>query len=186
MPEPPKIVYVNFSEEINPQRVNQFIAFCSQILQQQKPDVLQINFASPGGNVGAGIILYNFLKALPVKLVMHNIGAVDSIAVVVFLAGSERLANSNASFLFHGVVAGFPAQSALNLYQLKERLSGLEVDQDKISKTITDLTKITQTEIDSIYLQGEVKSPQFALEKGLIHQIKDLAIPKDAVIFSFI
>lgn len=185
MPEAQKTTYINFFEEINPQRVNQFIAFCSQILQQHKPDVIQINFASPGGNVAPGMILYNYLKALPVKLVMHNIGSVDSIATVIFLAGCERYANPNSTFLFHGIVTGFPAQTTLTYYQLKERLGSLEVDQDKISKAITELTNIAQSELDSLFLQGEVKSPEFALEKGFIHGIKQLTIPKDALIFSF-
>jgi ATP-dependent Clp protease protease subunit len=181
-----KTIYINFFEEINPQRVNQFINFCSQIIQQQKPDVVQINISSPGGNVVSGMILFNYLKSLPVKLVMHNIGTVDSVATVIFLAGSERLANPNSTFLFHGVATSFPAQTALNVYQLKERLSSIEADQGKIATTITELTGISQAELDSLFLQGEIKSPEFALEKGLIHQIKPLQMPKDAAIFSFV
>ena len=186
MPNPQKTVYLNFFDEINPQRVNQFIAFCSQIIQQQKPDIVQINFSSPGGNVAAGMVLFNYLKAIAPKLVMHNIASVDSIATVIFLAGSERFANPNATFLFHGVMTAFNAQTALNYFQLKERRDGLKVDQDKISQTIKELTSITQTEIDSLFLQGEVKSPEFALEKGIIHEIKILSFPKDALIFSFV
>lgn len=106
-----------------------------------------------------GIFIHNYLKSLPCKLIMHNIGSVDSIATIIFLAASERYANPNASFLFHGVVTNFPAQSSLTMFQLKERLSGLEVDQNKISSTITEMTKITKPELDDLFLQGEVKSP---------------------------
>lgn len=71
------------------------------------------------------------------------------------------------------------------MFQFKERLSGLEVDQNKISNAITELTKISKSELDELFLQGEVKSPEFALEKGFIHEIKDMELPKDAVVFSF-
>lgn len=186
MPKPiEKIVYINFFDEIGAPRMFQFINFCSQILQQHRPDVIQINISSPGGSVAMGIFTYNYLKALPCKLIMHNIGSVDSIATIIFLAGAERFANPNASFLFHGVVTNFPAQSALNMFQLKERLGGLAVDQNKISNAITELTKITKQELDELFLQGEVKTPEFALEKGFIHGIKPLALPKDAIIFTF-
>jgi len=185
MTSPQKTVYINFFEEINPQRVFQFINFCTQIFQQQRPDVLQINISSPGGNVAAGMILHNYLKSLPCKLVMHNIGSVDSIATIIFLAGEERRANPNSSFLFHGIVTNFAAQTAMTMFQLKERLGSLEVDQNKISNTITELTKITKAELDELFLQGEVKPPQFALEKGFIHEIKEMKLPKDAVVFSF-
>jgi cyclophilin family peptidyl-prolyl cis-trans isomerase len=45
MTDTQKTIYINFFEEINPQRVNQFINFCTQILQQQRPDILQINIS---------------------------------------------------------------------------------------------------------------------------------------------
>jgi len=180
-----KTVYINFFDEIGSPRMFQFINFCSQILQQHRPDIIQINISSPGGNVAMGVFIYNYLKALPCKLIMHNIGSVDSISTIIFLAGAERYANPNSSFLFHGVVTNFPAQSALNMYQLKERLSTLEVDQNKISNTITAMTKITKKELDELFLQGEVKSPEFALEKGFIHGIKPMTLPKDAIILTF-
>jgi ATP-dependent Clp protease, protease subunit len=180
-----KTIYINFFEEINPQRANQFINFCTQIFQQQRPDIIQINISSPGGNVAVGMILHNYLKSLPCKLIMHNIGSVDSIATIIFLSGEERYANPNSSFLFHGILTHFSAQTAMTMYQLKERLSGLEVDQNKISNTITGLTKISQSELDDLFLQGDVKSPEFALEKGFIHEIKEMKLPKDAIVFSF-
>ncbi len=46
--------------------------------------------SSPGGSVNDGIVLYNFIKALPAKIIMHNIGVIDSIATVIFLAANER------------------------------------------------------------------------------------------------
>jgi ATP-dependent Clp protease protease subunit len=185
MTSPSKAVYINFFEEINPQRVFPFINFCTQIIQQHRPDILQINIASPGGNVAVGMILHNYLRSLPCKLVMHNIGSVDSIATVIFLAGVERYANPNSSFLFHGIVTNFAAPTSLTMIQFKERLSGLEVDQNKISNTIIELTKISKSELDELFLQGEVKSPEFALEKGFIHEIKEMKLPKDALVFSF-
>jgi ATP-dependent Clp protease protease subunit len=182
----PKSIYINFFEEINPQRVYPFINFCTQLIQQHRPDILQINIASPGGNVAVGMILHNYLKSLPCKLVMHNIGAVDSIATIIFLAGEERYANPNSSFLFHGIMTNFQVQTPMTIFQVRERLSGLEVDQNKISNTITELTKISKSELDELFLRGEIKSPEFALEKGFIHEIKEMKLPKDATVFSFV
>ncbi len=184
MPDP-KIIYINYFYEIQPQRVFPFINFCTQLFQQHRPDILQMNISSPGSSVAAGMILHNYIKSLPCKLIMHNIGSVDSIATIVFLSGEERYANPNSSFLFHGIVTNFPAQTSMTMFQLKERLSGLEVDQNKISNAITELTRISKTELDELFLQGEVKSPEFALEKGFIHEIKEMVLPKDAAVFSF-
>ena len=86
MTAPQKTIYINFFEEIKPERVFPFINFSTQIFQQQRPDIIQINIASPGGSVAVGMILHNYLKSLPCKLVMHNVGSVDSIATIIFLS----------------------------------------------------------------------------------------------------
>ena len=62
----------------------------------------------------------------------------------------------------------------------------MEVDQNKISNTITGLTKISKSELDDLFLQGDIKSPEFVLEKGFIHEIKEMKLPKDAIFFSFV
>lgn len=184
MSMPNKTIYINFCYGIDDQKVNQLMALCSQLVNQQKPDTLYFCFASPGGYVASGIILHNFLRALPVKIIMHNIGSVDSIATVIFLAGKERYANPNSSFLFHGINANFNEKTALTMFQLKERLSGVEQDQSKITNIITQYTKITVDELNNLFMQGEVKTPEFALEKGFIDEIKPLSIEQNSLIVS--
>ncbi len=56
------------------------MAVASEIINKQKPDVIYCLFSSHGGQVEAGITLYNFLRSLPVELVMHNTGSTDHIA----------------------------------------------------------------------------------------------------------
>jgi len=49
-----------------------------------------ILISSMGGNVFSGISAYNFLKGIPAEVWTHNFGSTDSIAVVLFCAGSKR------------------------------------------------------------------------------------------------
>lgn len=178
----PDIVYVNFYHPINQQRVSLTMNFFSNLLSNAKPKEVYFSFASPGGEVAAGLVLYNFLKAMPVELITHNIGSVDSIGNVIFLAGKKRYANRNSSFLFHGVKIG--NVSPANLSTINELKSSLEVDQQKIAGVITDNTKLSTKEIDSLFQQGESKAPDFALDKGIIHEIKEFIIPKDKPIIT--
>ena len=69
--------------------------------------------SSEVGSVMHGINLYNVLRALPVKLVTHNVGNVDSIGNAIFLAGEERYACQHSTFMFHGVGSPTTALSAL-------------------------------------------------------------------------
>lgn len=56
---------------------------------------------SNGGYVSDGLCLYNFLANSPVEFVMYNGGAVASIAVIVYLAGTRRYASETARFMVH-------------------------------------------------------------------------------------
>jgi ATP-dependent Clp protease protease subunit len=56
---------------------------------------------SNGGYVSDGLCLYNFLANSPVEFVMYNGGAVASIAVILYLAGTRRYASDTARFMVH-------------------------------------------------------------------------------------
>jgi ATP-dependent Clp protease, protease subunit len=64
---------------------------------------------TPGGSVMHGLTIYNVLRALPITLVTHNAGSVNSIGNAVFLAGARRYACPHSTFMFHGV--GFDANN---------------------------------------------------------------------------
>jgi ATP-dependent Clp protease protease subunit len=176
----PKTIYVNYFDAIVEPKAKALMAICSDIVAQHQPDVLYFLFSSPGGSVSAGIVLYNFLRALPVKIVMHNTGSIDSIATVIFMSAEQRYAALHSTFLFHGVMAQFPPNSALSHSGLHERLSHVKHDENKIAGIISERSKLTETEIRDLFLQGEAKDLAFAMEKGIIHEIKNPAIPKGA------
>ena len=50
-----------------------------------------------------GLNLYNVLRGLPIELVTHKVGNVDSIGNTVLMAGSKRYACQHSTFMFHGV-----------------------------------------------------------------------------------
>jgi hypothetical protein len=56
---------------------------CLQALGQGAT-AIRIHFSSGGGGTGDGFMLYHFLRSLPVPVVIHNIGNVESMAIVVF------------------------------------------------------------------------------------------------------
>lgn len=173
----PKRFYITYFDGIDFERTKALIGLCTQIVTKEKPDELYFFFSSPGGQVMAGITLYNFLRALPVRIVMHNIGSIDSIANVIFLAGDERYAVKSSSFHFHGVAAGFKADVGLNLSQLSERVSSLTEDENKIARIITERANLTDDELRQLFRVGESKDPAFALSKGVIQEIREANIP---------
>ncbi len=160
------------------------MAVCTEIIARHKPEEIYFLFSSQGGSVHAGIALYNFLRALPTRIVMHNIAQVDSIATALFLAGEKRYAAPQSKFLFHGIKLMFEGRTVLQTKDIKEHLSNLDGLHNLIAEIITDRTKIKRDEILRLFDQGEAKDLSFAVEKGVVHEIQIPQVPKDAPLIS--
>jgi ATP-dependent Clp protease, protease subunit len=180
----PNAVYINFCDVINLAKVKTVMAACAEALDKFKPETLYLSISSPGGEVAAGIALYNFLRALPVRVVTHNIGSIDSIAVVVFLAGERRYATPTATFLFHGVQLGVSGATQLTVYQMRELLSGLDEDHNKIVHVITGRAQLSEDEVRELFKQGESKNAAFAQDHAIIEALEDFAVPSGVPFFS--
>jgi ATP-dependent protease ClpP protease subunit len=107
---------------------------------------------------------------------MHNVGTVDSIANAVFLAGKERYATPASAFLLHGVMWNFHEKSTLSYPQLQEIMSRFDAAEQLVAQIIGEHTKLTTEEVRALFRQGESKSPQYAKEKGMIHDIREAKI----------
>ena len=178
-------VYINFNCGISEPVVNKLMAACVEIAAQTKPDAIYFLFSSGGGSVDAGVVLYNFLRALPCKLIMHNTGAIDSIATVIFHAADERYAAPYASFLFHGITWTFNQHQTVFRNQIEEIRSVIVEAENKIAKIISGRCALKEEDIRTLFLQGETKNVAFALEKGIIQGVREPKVPSDAKFFSF-
>jgi ATP-dependent protease ClpP protease subunit len=57
-------VYINFCDVINLAKVKTIMAACAEAIDKFRPETLYLSISSPGGEVAAGIALYNFLVVL--------------------------------------------------------------------------------------------------------------------------
>ena len=176
------MIFINFSAGINQRTAATLMNFLAEKINIGEKE-FYILISSPGGNVKDGIALHNYIKSLPVKIIMHNIGIIDSIANVVFLAGDERYAVPHSSFLFHGV--GFTIEKArLEEKDLKEKLKIIERDQGLISQIIKERTRLSVEQIGEMFLEIQTKTPQEGKALGFIQEIKEVEIPRGIKIFS--
>ena len=184
---PPKVVYLSFSAEINVKTVEQLLAFCADKVNNGF-DEIHIGLSTPGGNVRDGINAYHVLRSLPVKIVMYNTGAVDSIGTAIFLAGEERYAGSATTFMFHGV--GFDIGQGVSIrleeQSLLDRLDTIIADNKKIAAIISSRTSIKTKEATSLFREQATKDAAYAHKNGLIHAVKDFSVPKGVQIFQMV
>ena len=177
---------MSFSGEINQQTTEALLGICAD-LANKGVDTVYLLLSTPGGSVLNGITMFNVLRSMPFKLVTHNVGAVNSIGNVIFLAGDERYTVPNATFMFHGV--GFDVKQPMRFEEklLRERLDGIEADQRKIATIIRDRADFPDDEeIASLFLQAATKDPAYALERGIVHDIREIQIPKGAPLIQLV
>lgn len=176
-------IYINFSYPITPPIVNLVIKELTALYHNHKPKEFYFLMNSPGGSVKDGIALYNFLNALPCTIIMHNMGSVDSIGIVIFMAGDERYMCGGTSFHFHGV--GTEPKGHFNLAKLKEMVSSLKDDEDKISHIISGNTSLKEIEIAGFFSQGESKNSGFAIKYGVVSEVRNAAIDPKYPVHNF-
>jgi len=182
---PPDTVFVSFSAEIVPATTEQLLKVCCEMVSRSVKTIYLL-ISTPGGQVDCGINIFNVLRSLPCKIVTHNVGSVNSIGIVVFLAGEERYANPATSFMFHGV--GFDAQNIrFEERSLVERLEGIRADQKRIGDIIRSRASFVEDgEIAKLFLQAAAKDTTFAKERGIIHDVKEAKVPLGAPVLQLV
>ena len=179
------LVQVIFSSEIDTDSTENLIAVMAACANQKVKKVY-LFLSTPGGSVSSGLNLYNVLKGMPFELTTHNIGNVDSIGNVVFLAGAKRFASPTATFMFHGV--GFSAAhiDRMEVKEVQEKLDGLFRDQKRIGAIIAGRTKISETEVTECFKQSHTLDANYALTARVIDDIREVKIESGVPIITFV
>lgn len=178
-------VVVSFLAEINPSTVESLIAVMAQCANLRVAEVTLL-ISTPGGSVMHGMTAYNVLRSMPFRLTTHNVGNVDSIGNVVFLAGDVRFASPNTTFMFHGV--GFDVNGGVRFEEklLKERLESLLSDQRRIGAVIAGRSNVSEEEIAGFFRDQQTKDANYAIGAGIISEVRDAEIPRGVPVISLV
>lgn len=169
--------YVTFLHAVQPPAARALINTLQGLVYGEGVTSVYLLMSTPGGAVDEGILLFNTLRALPIELTTHNIGNVDSIGNVVFLAGSKRLANPNATFMWHGVGFDVTNPQRFELKNVRDMLNGIEAHTSRMAGTIAACTTLTKEQIHELFLQASTKDAVYAKAHGIVHEVADAQVP---------
>lgn len=174
-----QIVVVSFSAEVNPTTSEALLGVLID-LSNKKVKEVHLLLSTPGGAVMSGFNIYNVVRGLPFKFVTHNVGNVDSIGNVIFLAGEERYSSAHSTFMFHGVGFDLQGPSRFDEKILRERTSLIQADNDRIAAIIQERTSLNLDKIRELFLESTTRDPNYALQNGFIHEIREFKLPPGA------
>ena len=166
---------ISFNAQILPATASPLMATISEMTNKGS-DEIHLLLSTPGGTVPDGLAIYNFIRAVPARVVTYNIGSVNSIGNVVYQSGDYRICAPTSSFMFHGV--GFSVSNArLELKELKERMDAVENDQAMISEIIDRHTSLGTETIDKLFLRMAFLSAVEAKARSITDEIRDIHLP---------
>lgn len=180
------VTYINFHAMINTQTVQNLMAALSHKMMTGT-DEFYFLLSTPGGHVMSGMTLYNFLRAIPAKVTMHNIGNVDSIGNAIFVAAdtADRFACAHSTFMFHGV--GMDIQNLrLEEKNTRESLHSILADQKRIADILVDRTTLRTTQARKLFREARTKDAVQAKSAGIVADIRNAQIPPGSDIVSLV
>jgi len=170
-----KPVYFSFMQLVDQNTANRLMDLCNKAIASGYTEI-NLLMNSTGGVIIQGIALYNYLMSLPIPVNTYNLGAVASIANIVFLSGRNRMAAQNATFSFHGSTLQIQGPSEISIPQMKDAIANLALQESKICSVYTERTRLSLEDVNGFFLQAVTEGADFALEKGIIHAVGPLSI----------
>jgi len=167
-------VWIRFMAPVIPATINALFQSIDQAIAA-KADHIHLMLSSPGGSVFHGLSAHNYLRGLGVPVTTYNFGSVDSIGVVIFCAGKERVCVPHARFLIHNVSVQFNGQLTLDEKGLEEHRKSVKIDAENIARVIADTSTRNLTQVEKDMLDRTTLNPTQAKEYGLVTKVqKDL------------
>lgn len=171
---------IHFTGPINSSTCGNLIGTCTKAIQQGATR-LQLNIATMGGDCAYGFSLYNYLLALPIPVDTHNLGTVESMGNILYLAGERRTACPLSKFLFHPF--HWTLHGAVDHTRMLEYALSLEHDLKLYEEIVRQRTGGAPNQVDvrrCLTAESTIIEPQEALACGLIHAIDLVPIPEGA------
>ncbi|MEH6564485.1 MAG: ATP-dependent Clp protease proteolytic subunit [Halopseudomonas sp.] len=172
---------ITFTAPINSSSCGQLIRKCSEAINHDATE-LTIKIATMGGDCSYGFTLYNFLLALPVPVHTHNLGTVESMGNIIFLAGERRTAAPISKFLFHPF--HWSLHGSVDHARMSEYAMSLDYDLDLYTRIVDERTEGAEQPLDvRSYLTASprILSADEALGTGLIDAVEHIPLAKDSV-----
>ena len=140
---------------------------------------LYLGISSAGGSTEAGFALHNLVESLQVNVTTYALGHIDSAAVPMFLAGTNRIMSPISSLMIHRPTQKLPPASEYTANFLHFLASELTYQEKRIKEILAARTKLTELDINNFLNAGKRFTPVEALRYGIAHKEELFSPPHD-------
>lgn len=187
----PKIQYIWCSATITKKMEDVFTAFINNQAQAgQNISEYVVCLSTLGGNPFYAVNLYNFVKSIPQKTTVYNMGSVFSAGVPFFLGFQNRIGVPDCSFMIHQTTlprTALPEQ--FNLLDLEIQKTTLLATDDKTQKIIQKETAdkgqktLTLPAVRKAFKNSTTYTATEAQKFGFINKVEQPKLPESGVLY---
>jgi ATP-dependent protease ClpP protease subunit len=141
-----------------------------------------IHISSDGGNNDHAFSAYHLLRSLPVPVTTHCIGNIESMSVVVYLAGGHRRIVPHGKVKIHPMHWYFSA-GTVDHDPLAEYVDSLDFDAKRYADIFAERTEGAKSIVDvRAHLAGKARilDATGAVASGIATAIGDAEIPQES------
>ena len=152
--------------EINHETAIGFIKQMLFLTNENDELPIDVFINSPGGEIKAGLLIYDAISSSPVPVRMFCIGQAFSMAAVLFAAGTHgRYMLPNSELMLHEPLLG--NRIAGNASSIRSVSESLEKTKHRINALLAKHTGKTEEEIEKASRYDHFFTPEEAIEFGL-------------------
>lgn len=165
-------IKISFTGGVNEENVRAFI-YEIKNLNEKFPDStsLTIYISSPGGSVDIAVELFNFLKLLDCKIQTVNMSCVNSAAIIIFAAGTERICLPCSSFYVHSITKNL--NGTFTADDLLREAKEMTANTDKVATILANTSNKNKSYWKRLMRKGCLLTSQKAKELGLVNDISE-------------
>ncbi len=165
-------IKISFTGGVNEENVRAFINEIKNLIDKN-PDstALTVYISSPGGNVDIAVELFHFLKLLDCTIRTVNISCVNSAAIIIFAAGTERICLPCSSFYVHSITKNLNGNFTAD--DLLREAREMAANTDKVATILASISSKHKSYWKRLMRKGCLLTPQKAKELGLVNDISE-------------
>lgn len=132
-----------------------------------------ILLSSEGGDINSGFTAYNFLRSLPITLSIVNMGTIESMAIMMYLAADDRATLPTSRFLLHSFHWNF-GPGNIDFCRVAECSDSLAFDVNRYAAIFNERTQGAECSIDiseCLYGAARVLDVSSAIAAGITTRI---------------
>lgn len=159
-------------EEINQESANEFVKKFLFLNKQNSDRPIYLLINSLGGEVTAGLLIYDVIQSSKVPIITFCVGRAYSMAAVLFASGNKRYVMSHSEIMLHEPLLGNKIQG--NASSIKSVSDSLMDTKRKINGILAKHTGKKEKEIEKATSYDHYFSSTEAVEFGLADEIADI------------